>query len=102
MLLSIAMIMILGLLLGGLCQKAKVPGLLGMLVTGMILGPYALNMINGSILGISSEIRKIALVIILTRAGLSLDISGLKKIGRSAVMMWQAETWAVYGNATSG
>lgn len=87
MLLSIAMIMMLGLLLGSLCQKAKLPSLLGMLATGILLGPYVLNVIDGSILSISSDIRKIALVIILTRAGLSLDISGLKKIGRSAVMM---------------
>ena len=87
MLLSIAMIMMLGLLLGSLCQKAKLPSLLGMLATGILLGPYVLNVIDGSILSISADIRKIALVIILTRAGLSLDISGLKKIGRSAVMM---------------
>lgn len=87
MLLSIAMIMMLGLLLGSFCQKAKLPSLLGMLATGILLGPYVLNVIDGSILSISADIRKIALVIILTRAGLSLDISGLKKIGRSAVMM---------------
>lgn len=87
MLLSIAMIMLLGLFLGGLCQKAKLPSLLGMLATGIVLGPYVLNLIDDSILAISSDIRKIALVIILTRAGLSLDISGLKKIGRSAIMM---------------
>ena len=87
MLLSIAMIMMLGLLLGSLCKEAKLPSLLGMLATGIVLGPYVLDMIDTSILSISSDIRKIALVIILTRAGLSLDISGLKKIGRSAVMM---------------
>lgn len=87
MLLSIAMIMLLGLLLGGLCQKVKLPGLIGMLATGILLGPYVLNQIDDSILSISSDIRKIALVIILTRAGLSLDIKGLKKIGRPAVMM---------------
>lgn len=79
--------MMFGLLLSSLCQKAKLPGLLGMLATGIVLGPYVWNVIDGSILSISSDIRKIALVIILTRAGLSLDISGLKKIGRSAVMM---------------
>lgn len=87
MLLSIAMIMLLGLLLSALCQKAKLPGLLGMLATGIVLGPYGLNVIDSSILSISADIRKIALIIILTRAGLSLDISGLKKIGRSAMMM---------------
>ena len=87
MLLSTAMIMMLGLFLGCICKKAKLPGLLGMLATGIILGPYVLNMIDDSILSISSEIRKIALIIILTRAGLSLDISGLKRIGRPAIMM---------------
>lgn len=87
MLLSIAMIMMFGLLLSSLCKKVKLPGLLGMLATGIVLGPYVLNVIDNSILSISSDIRKIALVIILTRAGLSLDISGLKKTGRSAVMM---------------
>lgn len=87
MLLSIAIIMMLGLLLSALCQKVKLPGLIGMLATGILLGPYVLNVIDDSILSISSDIRKIALVIILTRAGISLDISGLKKIGRSAIMM---------------
>lgn len=87
MLLSIALIMMLGLFLASFCQKIKLPGLLGMLATGIVLGPYVLNVIDGSILSISSDIRKIALVIILTRAGLSLDVFGLKKIGRSAIMM---------------
>lgn len=87
MLLSIAAILMVGLGLGWLCKKVKLPSLLGMLLTGIILGPYVLNVFDDSILAISSDIRKIALIIILTRAGLSLDISGLKKIGRSAVMM---------------
>lgn len=87
MLLSIALIMMLGLFLASFCQKIKLPGFLGMLATGIVLGPYVLNVIDGSILSISSDIRKIALVIILTRAGLSLDVFGLKKIGRSAIMM---------------
>lgn len=87
MLLSIALILLLGMLLGALCQKVKLPALLGMLLTGVILGPYVCNLIDSSILDVSAQIRKIALVIILTRAGLGLDISGLKKIGRSAVMM---------------
>ena len=73
--------------MGWICQKMKLPALLGMLITGIILGPYGLNLLDGSILGISAELRKIALIIILTRAGLGLDLSGLKKIGRSAVMM---------------
>ena len=87
MLLSVALILIVGMSLGRLCQKIKLPSLLGMLITGILLGPYVLNLIDTSILGISAELRKIALIIILTRAGLSLDLSGLKKIGRPAVLM---------------
>ena len=87
MLLSIALILLVGMFMSWICQKIKLPGLLGMLATGVVLGPYVLNLLDVSILGISSELRKIALIIILTRAGLGLDLSGLKKIGRSAVMM---------------
>lgn len=87
MLLSISLILILGMCMGWLCQKIKLPGLLGMLLTGIILGPYGLNLLDDSILGISVELRKIALIIILTRAGLGLDLSGLKKMGRPAVLM---------------
>ena len=87
MLLSISLILIVGMSMGWICQKCKLPSLLGMLVTGVILGPYVLNLLDSSILGISSELRKIALIIILTRAGLGLDLSGLKKIGRPAVLM---------------
>lgn len=87
MLLSIAMILMIGLALGWLCQKCKLPALIGMLATGIILGPYVLNLLDDSILNISAQIRKIALIIILTRAGLNLDLSGLKKIGRPAIMM---------------
>ena len=72
MLTSIAMILLLGLLIGWLFNKIKLPSLLGMIVVGMILSPYALNLIDYSIVSISSELRQIALVIILTRAGLSL------------------------------
>ena len=87
MLLSIALILMVGMTFGWICKKIKLPSLLGMLATGILLGPYVLDLIDASILSISSEIRKIALIIILTRAGLSLDLSGLKKIGRPAVMM---------------
>ena len=87
MLTSIAMILLLGLLIGWLFNKIKLPSLLGMIVVGMILSPYALNLIDDSIVSISSELRQIALVIILTRAGLSLDIRDLKKVGRPAVLM---------------
>lgn len=87
MLLSISLILILGMFMGRICQKIKLPSLLGMLITGIVLGPYVLNLLDDSILGISAELRKIALIIILTRAGLGLDLSGLKKIGRPAVLM---------------
>lgn len=87
MLLSVALVLLIGMILGSICQKFKLPSLLGMLITGVVLGPYVLNILDGSILGISAELRKIALVIILTRAGLGLDISGLKKIGRPAILM---------------
>ena len=87
MLLSISLILILGMFMGWICQKIKLPSLLGMLITGIVLGPYVLNLMDDSILGISAELRKIALIIILTRAGLGLDLSGLKKIGRPAVLM---------------
>lgn len=87
MLLSIALILLVGMSMGWLCQKMKLPGLLGMLATGIVLGPYVLDLLDPSILGISAELRKTALIIILTRAGLGLDLSGLKKIGRPAVLM---------------
>lgn len=87
MLLSISLILILGMFMGWICQKIKLPSLLGMLITGIVLGPYVLNLLDDSILGVSAELRKIALIIILTRAGLGLDLSGLKKIGRPAVLM---------------
>lgn len=80
MLLSIALILLLGLLLGSLFSKIKLPSLLGMILVGIVLGPHALNLIDGSILNISADLRQIALVIILTRAGLSLDLSDLKKL----------------------
>lgn len=87
MLLSIALILIMGMAAGWIFSRLHLPALLGMLLTGIILGPYTLNLIDGSILGISAELRKIALIIILIRAGLSLDINDLKRVGRPAVLM---------------
>ena len=87
MLLSISLILIVGMSMGWICRKCRLPSLLGMLITGMVLGPYLLNLLDENILGISAELRKIALVIILTRAGLGLDLSGLKKLGRPALLM---------------
>ena len=87
MLTSIAIILLLGLLVGWLFSRLKLPSLLGMIIIGIILSPYCLNMIDESILMISGDLRQIALVIILTRAGLSLNLSDLKKVGRPAVLM---------------
>lgn len=87
MLTSISIILLLGLLVGWIFSKLRLPSLLGMIIVGIILSPYALNLIDESILMISGDLRQIALVIILTRAGLSLDISDLKKVGRPAVLM---------------
>lgn len=87
MLFSIALILLLGLLLSSFFQKIKLPGLLGMIIVGIVLSPHALNLIDESILNISADLRQIALVIILTRAGLALDLSDLKKVGRPAILM---------------
>ena len=87
MLTSIATILFSGLFGGWVFKKLKLPGLLGMIIAGVIISPYALNLIDESMLNISADIRQIALVIILTRAGLSLDISDLKKVGRPAVLL---------------
>ena len=87
MLLSIALILLVGMSMGWICRKIKLPGLLGMLITGIVLGPYVLNLLDIKLLGISADLRKIALIIILTRAGLGLDLTSLKKIGRPAVLM---------------
>lgn len=87
MLFSLALIFLVGMFLGWICNKIHLPGLLGMLLTGIVLGPFVLNVIDNSILNISVELRKIALIIILTRAGLSLNLEDLKKVGRPAVLM---------------
>ncbi len=87
MLFSLALILIMGFTLSGLLNRFKLPGLLGMLATGIILGPVVLNLIAGEILDISADLRQMALIVILVRAGLSLDIGDLKKVGRPAVLM---------------
>lgn len=87
MLLSLSLVFIFGLVLGSIFKKIKLPSLLGMLITGIVLGPYALNLLDDKILMISSDLRQIALIIILTRAGLALDLKDLKKVGRPAVLM---------------
>ena len=87
MLTSLSLIFLLGLLLGNIFNKLRLPNLLGMLITGIILGPYALNLLDNTILSISADLRELALIIILIRAGLSLDINDLKKVGRPAILM---------------
>lgn len=87
MLSSLSLIFLVGLAMGAICQRLKLPRIIGMLVTGIILGPYVLDLLDPSILSISADLRKIALIIILIKAGLSLDISDLKKAGRSAILM---------------
>lgn len=87
MIASLAYIFLLGLAFAAVCAKLKLPRIIGMLAAGIILGPYALNMLDTSVLDVSADLRKIALIIILLKAGLSLDLSDLKKVGRPAVMM---------------
>ena len=87
MLTSIAIILLMGLLLGKIFNVFKLPSLLGYILTGVIISPYALNIVDESLLNIASQIRQIALVVILTRAGLSLNIKELKKVGRPAILM---------------
>ncbi len=87
MLLSLAVIFLCGMGMGAVFRRLNLPQLLGMLLTGILLGPYALNLLDGSILSISADLRQIALIIILTRAGLNLDVADLKKVGRAAVLM---------------
>ena len=87
MLFSFALIFLSGIILGSIFNRLKLPQLIGMLLTGIILGPYLLNLLDPKILSISADLRQIALIIILTRAGLNLDINDLKKVGRPAVLM---------------
>ena len=87
MLTSLALVFLLGLAAAALCSRIGLPRIIGMLLTGILIGPYVLNWLDDSILSISSELRQMALIIILIKAGLSLNLSDLKKVGRPAVMM---------------
>lgn len=87
MLTSLALIFLVGLAMGAICQKLKLPRIIGMLATGIVLGPYVLDLLDPSILSISGDLRKMALIIILLKAGLSLNLDDLKKVGRPAIMM---------------
>lgn len=87
MLTSLSLIFLIGLAAASICRQIKLPRIIGMLITGLVLGPYVLDLLEPSILGISSELRQMALIIILIKAGLSLNISDLKRIGRPAILM---------------
>lgn len=87
MLTSLSLIFIVGLTMGAVCQRLKLPRIIGMLVTGIVLGPYVLDFLDPSILSISADLRKMALIIILLKAGFSLDLNDLKKVGRPAIML---------------
>lgn len=87
MLTSLSLIFLVGLAMGAICQRLRLPRIIGMLVTGIVLGPYVLDFLDPSILSISAELRKMALIIILLKAGLSLDLKDLKKVGRSAILL---------------
>lgn len=87
MLTSLALIFLVGLSMAAICRQIKLPRIIGMLITGIVLGPYVLDLLDPSILAISAELRKMALIIILLKAGLSLDLGDLKKVGRPAVLM---------------
>ncbi len=87
MLTSLAFIFLVGLSMAAICQKLKLPRIIGMLITGIVLGPYVLDLLDPAILSISSELRQMALIIILLKAGLSLNLDDLKKVGRPAIMM---------------
>lgn len=87
MLTSLSFIFLVGLAMGAVCQKLKLPRIIGMLATGIVLGPYVLDLLDPSILSISADLRKMALIIILLKAGLSLNLDDLKKVGRPAIMM---------------
>ncbi|MBO5283219.1 MAG: cation:proton antiporter [Lachnospiraceae bacterium] len=87
MLTSLALIFLVGLAMAAICQRLKLPRIIGMLITGIVLGPYILDLLDPSILSISAELRQMALIIILLKAGLSLNLADLKKVGRPAVMM---------------
>lgn len=87
MLTSVALIFLCGLFLGGIFQRLRLPSLLGMIITGIVLGPYVLDLLDDSLLAASADLRELALVIILTRAGLSLNMADLKRVGRPAILM---------------
>ncbi|KGF11956.1 potassium transporter [Tissierellia bacterium S5-A11] len=87
MLTSLSLIFLLGLAMGAICQRLKLPKIIGMLMTGMVLGPFVFDVLDPALLSISADLKKMAFIIILLRAGLSLDLADLKKVGRPAVLL---------------
>ena len=87
MLSALALVFLVGLMIAAICQRFHLPRIIGLLLTGVVLGPYVLDLLDVSLLSISSELRQIALIIILLKAGLALDLADLKKVGRPAIMM---------------
>ncbi len=87
MLTSLSLIFLAGLAMAALCQAFRLPRIIGMLFTGILLGPYVLNLLDPSVLSVSADLRQLALIIILLKAGLSLNLADLKKVGRPAIMM---------------
>ena len=87
MIVSLGIVFLIGLLFAGIFEKMKLPRIVGMLAAGMLCGPYVLNLLDGSLLSVSADLRKIALVVILLKAGLSLNLSDLRQVGRPAVML---------------
>ena len=87
MLTSLAYVLLLGMALGAMASRLRLPSLVGMLLAGILLGPCVLNLLSPSLLGISADLRQLALVIILTRAGLSLELEDLRRAGRPAVLL---------------
>lgn len=87
MLTSLSLVFLVGLSMAAIVQRLKLPRILGMLVTGIVLGPYVLDLLDPSILSISADLRQMALIIILLKAGLSLNLADLKQVGRPAVLM---------------
>ena len=78
---------VVGLALGAVCARLKLPRLVGMMATGLLLGPHVLNLMDAGTLAVSADLRELALIVILLRAGLSLDLAGLRRVGRPALMM---------------
>ena len=87
MLTSLSLVFLLGLAMGAICQRLKLPKIIGMLMTGMVLGPFVFDFLDPALLSISADLKKMAFIIILLRAGLSLDLADLKKVGRPAVLL---------------